>query len=45
VLKEQNLNLNALIAAKAAVGRVKDLDAVRLLQAIQERTAQHQELF
>ena len=39
------LNLDALIAAKSAVGREKDLDAVKLLQAIKERKDQQKELF
>jgi predicted nucleotidyltransferase len=39
------LNLDALIAAKTAAGRQKDLDAVRLLQAVKERKAQQKELF
>ncbi len=39
------LNLDALIAAKSAVGRGKDLDAVKLLMAIKERTAQRDERF
>jgi predicted nucleotidyltransferase len=39
------LNLDALIAAKAAVGREKDLEAVRLLRAVKERMAQQKELF
>ncbi len=39
------LNLDALIAAKTAAGRQKDLDAVRLLQAVKERKAQQDELF
>ena len=39
------LNLDALITAKSAVGREKDLDAVRLLRAIKERKAQQKELF
>ncbi len=39
------LNLDALIAAKAAVGRQKDLDAVRLLQAVKERKTQQKKLF
>lgn len=39
------LNLDALIAAKFAVGREKDLVAVKLLQAIKERKAQQNELF
>jgi predicted nucleotidyltransferase len=39
------LNLDALIAAKTAVGRQKDLDAVRLLKAVKERKAQQKELF
>ncbi|HZV36925.1 MAG TPA: nucleotidyltransferase [Verrucomicrobiae bacterium] len=32
------LNLDALIVAKSAVGRPKDLDAVKLLNAIKEKT-------
>jgi hypothetical protein len=39
------LNLDALIAAKFAVGREKDLSAVKLLQAIKERKGQQKELF
>jgi hypothetical protein len=39
------LNLDALIAAKSAVGREKDMEAVRLLQAIKERKAQQEDLF
>jgi predicted nucleotidyltransferase len=39
------LNLDALIAAKSAAGREKDLDAVRLLQAIKEQKEQQKELF
>ena len=39
------LNLDALIAAKTSAGRQKDLDAVRLLQAVKERKAQQKELF
>jgi hypothetical protein len=39
------LNLDALIAAKAAVGRQKDLDAIRLLQAIKEKREQQKDLF
>jgi predicted nucleotidyltransferase len=39
------LNLDALIAAKIAAGRQKDLDAVRLLQAVKERKAQQKDLF
>jgi predicted nucleotidyltransferase len=39
------LNLDALIAAKTAAGRQKDLDAVRLLQAVKERKAQQKDLF
>jgi predicted nucleotidyltransferase len=39
------LNLDALIAAKTAAGRQKDLDAVRLLQAVRERKAQQKDLF
>ena len=38
------LNLDALIAAKAAVGRGKDLDAVKLLLAIKERKTQQKDL-
>ena len=34
------LNLDALIAAKLATGRGKDLEAVRLLRAVKERKAQ-----
>ncbi len=34
------LNLDALITAKSAAGRQKDLDAVQLLQAVKERKAQ-----
>lgn len=39
------LNLDALITAKTAAGRQKDLDAVRLLQAVKERRAQQKESF
>ena len=39
------LNLDALIAAKTAAGRGKDLDAVKLLLAVKERKAQQNELF
>lgn len=39
------LNIDALIAAKKAVGRDRDLDAVRRLVAIKERKAQQNELF
>ncbi len=39
------LNLDALIAAKSAAGRQKDLDAVRLLRAVKERKAQQPDLF
>jgi hypothetical protein len=39
------LNLDALIAAKAAVGRQKDLDAIRLLKAIKEKREQQKDLF
>lgn len=39
------LSLDALIAAKSAVGRKKDLDAVRLFQAIKEKREQQKELF
>jgi hypothetical protein len=42
--KFRMLNLDALIAAKTAAGRQKDLDAVRLLQAVKERKAQQKEL-
>ena len=38
------LNLDALIAAKSAAGREKDLDAVRLLQAIKEKNDQKKKL-
>jgi hypothetical protein len=34
------LNLDALIAAKSAVGREKDMEAVRLLRAIKEKREQ-----
>ena len=39
------LNLDSLIAAKSAVGRGKDLDAVRLLRAVKERKEQQKDLF
>ena len=39
------LSLDALIIAKTAAGREKDLHAVRLLQAVKERKAQQKELF
>jgi hypothetical protein len=39
------LNLDALIASKSAVGREKDLEAVKLLQAIKERKAQQKDSF
>lgn len=39
------LNLDALITAKEAVGREKDLAAVRLLRAVKERRAQQKEMF
>jgi len=39
------LSLDALIAAKVAAGRQKDLDAVRLLRAVKERSAKPRELF
>ena len=39
------LNLDALIAAKKAVGRERDLDAVRRLLAIKERCDQLKDLF
>jgi hypothetical protein len=39
------LNLDALIAAKLATGREKDLDAVKLLRAIKERKEQQKDLF
>jgi hypothetical protein len=32
----ESFNLDALIASKSAVGREKDLEAVRLLRAIKE---------
>jgi hypothetical protein len=38
------LNLDALIAAKSAAGREKDLDAVKLLRAIKEKKDQQKEL-
>jgi predicted nucleotidyltransferase len=38
------LNLNALIASKSAVGREKDLSAIKLLQAIKERKDRQKEL-
>lgn len=38
------LGLDALIAAKKAVGRERDLDAVRRLTAIKERKEQHKDL-
>ena len=38
------LNLDALIAAKAAAGREKDLEAVRLLRAVKERKMRQKEL-
>jgi len=37
------LNLDALIAAKLAVGRNKDLEAVKLLRAIKERSEQRKD--
>jgi predicted nucleotidyltransferase len=39
------LTLDALIAAKSAAGREKDLDAVRLLRAVKERKEQQKDLF
>jgi predicted nucleotidyltransferase len=39
------LNLDALIASKAAVGRQKDLEAVRLLRAVKEKKEQQKDLF
>jgi predicted nucleotidyltransferase len=39
------LNLDALIVAKSAAGREKDLEAVRLLRAVKERKEQRKELF
>jgi hypothetical protein len=39
------MNLDALIASKKAVGRERDLAAVRLLLAIKERKEQQRELF
>jgi hypothetical protein len=39
------LSLDALITAKVAAGREKDLHAVRLLRAVKERKAQQQDLF
>ncbi|HXT12467.1 MAG TPA: hypothetical protein VN873_12960 [Candidatus Angelobacter sp.] len=39
------LDLDALITAKLAVGREKDLDAVKLLRAIKERKEHQKDLF
>jgi hypothetical protein len=39
------LSLDALIAAKSAVGREKDLEAVKLFRAIKERKEQQKDLF
>jgi hypothetical protein len=39
------LNIDALIASKKAVGRERDLDAVRRLVAIKEKKEQQKELF
>ena len=39
------LNIDALIAAKKAVGRERDLDAVRRLTAIKEKNEQQKKLF
>jgi len=39
------LELDALIEAKLAVGREKDLDAVKLLRAIKERKEHQKDLF
>ena len=41
----QFLNLDALIRAKEAVGRPRDLDAVRWLAAIKEKKEQQKDLF
>lgn len=41
----QILELDALIAAKSAVGRAIDLGMVKLLQAIKEKNAQQKGLF
>jgi hypothetical protein len=38
------LNLDALVTAKLAAGRKKDLDAVKLLLAIQEKRGQQKDL-
>jgi hypothetical protein len=38
------LSIDALIVSKSAVGREKDFDAVRLLEAIKERTARQKDL-
>ena len=39
------LSIDALIAAKLAAGREKDLDAVKLFQAIKEKKQQQKDLF
>jgi len=39
------LHLDALIASKLAAGREKDLEAVKLLQAIKEMREQQKDLF
>jgi predicted nucleotidyltransferase len=39
------LSLEALIASKAAAGREKDLEAVKLLRAVKERKAQQKDVF
>ena len=39
------LNIDALIASKSAVGREKDIEAVRLLRAIKEKNDQQRNLF
>lgn len=39
------LSIDALIAAKFAAARQKDLDAIKLLRAIKEKNAQQKELF
>jgi hypothetical protein len=39
------LNIDALIASKTAVGREKDMEAVRLLRAIKEKNGRQKKLF
>jgi hypothetical protein len=39
------LNIDALIASKSAVGRDKDMEAVRLLRAIKEKNERQKNLF